>query len=118
MNATLTLANSAAALCSGLFSVAGALRPALPLGRGEQVTPAVDFYARAYAARALPLSLVALVMLTGGAGTTGAAAILIVLGAAQLGDLAIGAQRRIAGMAVCSGLGAVLHLATAYWLLG
>ncbi|MCX4847569.1 hypothetical protein [Streptomyces sp. NBC_00893] len=42
--------------------------------------------------------------------------VLTVAGAAQLGDAAIGVGQGIAGMAVGGSVGAVVHLASAWWL--
>jgi len=95
--------------------VAAVLRPALGLPSGEPVTAGVSFYARAYAVRALPLSVLALhVLLTG--STAGLTGLLIVLGLIQVGDSALGIQQRNPGMAIGAGVAAAVHLSTALWL--
>ena len=112
---TIALANAALALLSGTSSVAGAIRPALGLPKGAQVTAGVDFYARAYAARALPLALVALVLIATGSWS-GLVGLLVVLGTAQAADSALGVNLRNPGMAVGAGLGALVHLGSAWWI--
>lgn len=111
----ITVANAAVALLSGASSVAGAARPALGLPRGEPVTTGVSFYARAYALRALPLSLVALVVLTQQRWSA-LVPLLVVLGLAQAGDSALGMWRRNTGMAIGAGTGAAIHLLSAWWI--
>ncbi|WP_329565119.1 hypothetical protein [Kitasatospora sp. NBC_01266] len=111
----LLVANAVAALVSAGSSIAGALRPGLALAPGEPVTAGADLYARAYAARAVPLGIAtAAVLLVG--GHAAAWPMLVVAGLAQAGDSAIGAQRRNPGMGFGAGAFAVLHLASACWL--
>ncbi|WP_055585608.1 hypothetical protein [Peterkaempfera griseoplana] len=111
----LLAANVIAALISAGSSVAGALRPGIALAHSEPVTAGTALYARAYAARAVPLGLA-----TAGVLLTGARAaawpMLVVAGLAQIGDSAIGARQRNRGMALGAGAFAVLHLASAAWL--
>ncbi|MDH6132937.1 hypothetical protein P3T37_002323 [Kitasatospora sp. MAA4] len=112
---TLLAANALAALVSAGSSVAGVLRPGLALPKGEPVTVGTDLYARAYAARAVPLGLAA--ALLAATGTKAAVwPVLAVAGLAQVGDSAIGARHRNAGMALGAGAFAVLHLVSAWWL--
>ncbi|WP_189335181.1 hypothetical protein [Actinoplanes ianthinogenes] len=111
----LTAVNALAALLSGASSIAGAVRPSLGLTTSEPVTSGMLLYARAYTARALPLSVVALVLLARQEWTV-LAPFLIVLGLAQVGDSVLGAQRRNVGQAVGAGVGAVIHLVSAVWL--
>lgn len=119
MNAypAIALANAAVALVSGVSSVIGMLRPAMAVPGGGAVTPGTTFFAYAYGARALPLSLVVLALLAVGT-RTGLAPILIVAGLAQIGDGLIGATRRNWPMlATCAALAAV-HLGSAWWVTG
>jgi hypothetical protein len=110
------LLNALGALVSGISSVLGPARPALALTAGESVDSGVVLYARAYAARAAPLSAVVLVLLAAGSwGSLGP--VLVVGGLAQLGDAAIGAARRNTGMLIGAGGLAVVHLVSARWLL-
>ncbi|GAA4569101.1 hypothetical protein [Planotetraspora kaengkrachanensis] len=108
-------ANAAVALLSGVSSVAGVMRPGLGLPKGAPITAGVDFYARAYAVRAVPLSAVALVMLARG-DSAGLTAMLIVLGLAQVGDCVLGVMRRHLGMSVGAGVCALVHLLSAWWI--
>ncbi|MFI5688273.1 hypothetical protein [Streptomyces sp. NPDC051636] len=110
------LLNALGALGSGLFGVVGSVRPALALGPDEPVHTGVVFYAWAYAVRAVPLSVVVLVLLAGGAWDALAPA-LVVAGLAQLGDAALGAARRNPGMLGSSATLAAVHLGSAGWLL-
>lgn len=114
LSGLILVGNAAVALLSGAFSVAGALRPALGLPKGERVTSGVSFYAGAYAARALPLSLVALVVLAQHRWSV-LVPLLVVLGLAQVGDSALGARQRNAGMAIGAAAAAAIHLASAWW---
>ncbi|WP_031071053.1 hypothetical protein [Streptomyces sp. NRRL WC-3742] len=113
----LLVANALAALVSAGSSVAGVLRPGLVLSAGEVITAGTGLYARAYAVRAVPLGLATAWVLL--AGPRAAAwPMLVVSGLAQVGDSAIGAKQRNAGMAFGAGAVAVLHLASAWWLYG
>ncbi|MBP2048657.1 hypothetical protein J2Z21_001582 [Streptomyces griseochromogenes] len=110
------LLNALVALVSGVSGVVGLARPALGLAAGESVNSGVVFFARAYAVRAVPLSLVVLVLLAAGSwGSLGP--VLIVAGLAQLGDAAIGAARRNTGTLITAGALAAVHLVSAQWLL-
>ncbi|MEU8118310.1 hypothetical protein AB0C21_06340 [Spirillospora sp. NPDC049024] len=114
MEITLVTVNAVAALVSGGSSALGAARPGLALPSGEAVTAGVDFYARVYAVRAIPLSLAVIAALL----TDEAAAIvplLIVAGAVQAGDAALGIMRRVPGMAVGGGVLMLVHLLSAFW---
>ncbi|GAA2154074.1 hypothetical protein [Actinomadura napierensis] len=106
--------NAAAALVSGASSVLGAARPGLMLASGETVTSGVDFYARVYAVRAIPLSIaVVAVLLVGDAASI--VPLLVVAGVIQAGDAALGVLRRVPGMAVGAGVLTVVHLLSAHW---
>ncbi|MFI5643282.1 DUF4267 domain-containing protein [Kitasatospora sp. NPDC051705] len=87
--------------------------PGLILPRGTAVNGGTLLYAHAYGARAIPLAAVTLALLATG-DRSAAAPVLAIVGLAQIGDSAIGVQQRNPGMAVCAGLLAVLHLASAW----
>lgn len=111
----LVAANVLAALISAGSGLAGALRPGIALAPGEPVTAGTDLYARAYAARAVPLGLATALVLP--ADVRAAAwPMLVVAGLAQVGDSTIGWRRRNTGMALGAGVFAVLHLASAWRL--
>ncbi|MFJ9365582.1 hypothetical protein ACIRRA_14350 [Nocardia sp. NPDC101769] len=111
------LANAAVALVSGISSVVGMARPALAVPNGSQINAGTMVFAYGYGARAVPLSIVMLILLAVGA-RSGLAPILVVAGLAQIGDAVIGAGRRNWPMAVsCVGLAAV-HLLSAWWVAG
>ncbi|MFC8716420.1 hypothetical protein [Kitasatospora sp. NPDC057198] len=110
----LSTANALAALLSAGSSAAGVLRPGLALPAGEPATAGVHLYARAYAARALPLGVAtAAAVWTGGAA---AGPLLLVSGLAQVADSAIGFRQRNLGMGIGAGACAVLHLLSAWWV--
>ena len=108
--------NAVLALVSGASAVLGALRPAIGVPAGESVTAGVRLYARAYALRAAPLSLVALVLMAMGTPTAGLTPTLVVLGVAQAGDSVIGFSQRNWGMTVTASVGAIVHLTSAVLL--
>ncbi|KDN81763.1 hypothetical protein [Kitasatospora cheerisanensis] len=111
----LLVANAVAALLGAGFGVAGAVRPGLVLAADQPVTAGTHLYARAYAARALPLGIATALVLA--AGPRDAAwPLVVVAGLAQVGDSAIGIRERNPGMAIGAGAAAALHLATACWL--
>ncbi|MFI6165937.1 hypothetical protein ACIBCN_04040 [Nocardia sp. NPDC051052] len=115
MMIVLAVANAAVAVVSGVSCLVGLARPAMALAEGEQITSASTFFLGAYAARALPLSVVTLFMLASG-DTPAIAAVLAIAGLAQVGDAIVGARQRNIPMAVtCVGLAAV-HLGTMAWL--
>src|SRR5690348_14492550 len=109
------VANMALALLSGVSSVIAVVRPGVALAAGAPITAGINFYARAYAVRAVPLSLVALAILPT-AGRAGLVPMLLVLGAAQAGDSVLGIRLRNKGMAIGAGVGAIVHLVSACWL--
>jgi hypothetical protein len=116
MNTVIVVANAFVALLSGVSALAGARWPGLGLAKGEAVTAGVAFYARAYTVRAFPLSVLALVELARQDWAV-VGPLLIVRGAAQVGDSVLGVRQRNAGMAIGAGVGAVIHLASALWVL-
>ncbi|MFF7973473.1 hypothetical protein [Streptomyces sp. NPDC007905] len=112
----ISLLNALVALVSGVSGVVGMARPAMALAEGESLNSGVVFFARAYAVRAVPLSVVMLVLLAAGSwGSLGP--VLVVGGLVQLGDAAIGAARRNTGMLITTGGLAAVHLLSAQWLL-
>ncbi|MVU76107.1 hypothetical protein GPX89_02475 [Nocardia sp. ET3-3] len=111
----IAIANAAVALISGISSTVGMARPALAIPGGGQINSGTTFFAYAYGARAVPLSVVMLALLAMGTHG-GLVPILIVAGLAQIGDGIIGATRRNWPMAAtCAALAAV-HLLSAHWL--
>src|SRR4051812_8718914 len=112
----IAVANGTVALVSGVSSVAGVIKPGLGLPKNAPITAGVDFYVRAYAVRALPLSVVALVMLASGSWA-GLAAMLIVLGLAQVGDSVLGVMQRNLGMFLGPAMSALIHLLSAVWII-
>ncbi|WP_145904755.1 hypothetical protein [Kitasatospora viridis] len=107
------IANAAGALLSMASCVAGLVNPGIGLPEGEPVTGGVRFYAEAYGARALPLGAMVLQQLVRGRGGRVLPAVLLLAGAVQAGDAAIGVRTRNPGMALGAGALAVLHLETA-----
>ncbi len=109
-------ANAAAALGSGGFAVAAVVDPGLLLPQGNEVTPAVEFYARYFAARSLPLSatVVALILRK---STHRLRAFLVLAGLVQAADALILVSYRNRGQALAPAAAAVVHLASARWLL-
>jgi hypothetical protein len=106
--------NGVGALVAAGFAVAATIDPALILP-GDAATAGMQFYAQVYAARALPLTAVLLIMLAAPA-VRGLVAMLVLSGLVQAADAAIGLVWHRAGMVVGGGLLAVIHLASAYWL--
>ncbi|MFI9365206.1 hypothetical protein ACIG5E_29760 [Kitasatospora sp. NPDC053057] len=114
----LVIANAAAAALSTASCAAGLINPGLGLPKEEPVTEDVRFYAKAYAARALPLGAVLLHQLVRGRGGPALLAVLLLAGAVQAGDAAIGVRTRNRGMALGAGALALLHLEAARRVAG
>jgi hypothetical protein len=114
----LVIANVAAAALSMASCAAGLINPGIGLPKEEPVTKGVRFYAEAYAARALPLGAVLLHQLVRGRGGSALPAVLLLAGAVQAGDAAIGVRTRNPGMALGAGALALLHLETARRVAG
>ncbi|MFD8595609.1 hypothetical protein ACFV1L_11450 [Kitasatospora sp. NPDC059646] len=110
----LLAANAVVALLGAGAGVAGAVRPGLVLAANEPIAAGTQLYARAYAARAVPLGIATALVLAAGPWSA-ARPMLTVAGLAQLGDSAIGLRERNPGMAIGAGAAAALHLATACW---
>ncbi len=85
----------------------------LPTGDDPE-TSTVSLYARMYAARALPLGVVTLVLLAM-SDWRSIVPILIVAGLAQAGDVIAGIPQRNRVMILGAGMAAVVHLASAWW---
>lgn len=117
MPLTLTLLNAAIALLTGGAAVLGLARPTLLTPAGTTASPGVTMYARAYAARALPLSAVALAVLIGDVHDA-LVPVLAIAGSAQVGDMIIGALQRNPGMFTGSTASAVVHLGSVAWIAG
>ncbi|GAA2147729.1 hypothetical protein GCM10009760_38930 [Kitasatospora kazusensis] len=109
----LLIANVGGALLSVGSSIAGLLDPGLALAHGSAVTAGVDFYAQAYAARAVPLGAALVQQLLFGRTSRALTPLLLVSGVVQLADAAIGLTAHNPGMVVGGSALAVLHLATA-----
>ncbi|MBF6064861.1 hypothetical protein IU500_25530 [Nocardia terpenica] len=112
-HAALAVVNAVFALVSGGFAIAAALRPAV-LAHGP-VTSAASLYAWMYAARAIPLTIAVVILPTLG-DRSGLVAILLVSGAVQAADVAIGAAQRNWGMTTGAAVGAAVHFGSAWWL--
>ncbi|MFJ1705874.1 hypothetical protein [Kitasatospora sp. NPDC088346] len=108
----LLAANAVFAAVSAAFCVAAALDPGLLL---PDAGTGAGSYALAYAARQLPLSG-ALVLLLARGRRSAPVPLLAVSGVAQLGDALLGLGSGIPGVAAGGGVGAALHLATAWHL--
>ncbi|MFG3056376.1 hypothetical protein ACGFZP_36220 [Kitasatospora sp. NPDC048239] len=113
----LVIANAAGAALSMASGVVGLLSPGLALPGGtDPVTALTDLYVQAYAARALPLGAVLvhqlLISRTSRAGRA-LGPLLLVSGAVQLADAAIGVSTHNPGMAVGGTVLAALHLGLA-----
>ncbi|MFB8241399.1 hypothetical protein ACFC58_33175 [Kitasatospora purpeofusca] len=110
----MVIANAAGAALSMAFSVAGLLSPGLALPGGtDPVTPLTDLYAQAYAARTLPLGAVLLHQLLISRTGRGLVPLLLVCGAVQVADAAIGAASHNPGMTAGGTVLAALHLGLA-----
>ena len=110
------VANAVTALGSGGFAMAALVKPELLLPEGREVTPAAEFYARMYAARSVPLcaTVTALILLR---STKLLGAFLAFAGLVQAADALIGASYRIRGQTFVPAVAAVIHFASARWLL-
>jgi hypothetical protein len=112
---TLAIANGLAAVGSMAASVVGLIDPATMLPAGSEVSAGVDFYAQAYAARALPLGA-ALLFALASRSNWGLRPLLVVAGLVQAGDSIIGVTQHNPGMAISAGTLAAIHLVSAWWL--
>ena len=114
----LTAVNLIAAALSTASAFIALADPGI-LASGADAATGVEFYAQAYAARAVPIGLAVFALLLVPALRTRPAALLVlsVAGLAQVGDLAIGAAQGIPGMMAGSAIGAIAHLASVAWLL-
>ncbi|MFD8688216.1 hypothetical protein [Streptomyces sp. NPDC059651] len=103
------------AVGSAVSALIGVLHPTFVLSADTEPNAGLQLYAQAYAVRAVPLA-VALVHLLRREHRT-LVPVLAVAGAAQLGDLYIGIDQGVTGMAVGATLAAATHLGTAWWLI-
>ncbi len=106
--------NLFASLASAAWAAVALFRPA-SLSNSQQVTAGEKFYARMYAARALPFGLAigALPFWGGGAAVK---SILIAAAFVQIADIVIAVQRKSLGMIGGAATGAIAHLACAFVL--
>jgi len=113
---TIAAANTVVALSSGGFAVAAVVDSGLLLPGSLRFPPAAEFYARYFAARSLPLSamVVALILLK---STHRLGAFLVLAGLVQAADALILVGYRNRGQALAPAAAAVVHLASARWLL-
>lgn len=100
----LAVANTIVGLASSAFGVLALTRPS-----ALDAEPS-GFYARMYAARAIPLGMAVAASCVGARPSP---ALLAAAAGAQAGDALIGIRRRSPGMAVTPLVGAVLHTAMA-----
>ncbi|MDV3221493.1 hypothetical protein [Intrasporangium sp.] len=110
----LVVANGLAALVASGFGVVGVLDPTTVLP-GIHGGDAVAIFAGLYAVRALPLGVAVVVLLW--RRSPGLVPMLVVAGAAQVGDSVIGTAYAVPGMMVGGAVLAVIHLMSAGWLI-
>ncbi|WP_136709464.1 hypothetical protein [Agromyces sp. H66] len=110
----LVVANGLAALVASGFGVVGVLDPATVLP-GINGGDAVAIFAGLYAVRALPIGVAVVVLLW--RRSPGPVPMLLVAGAAQVGDSVIGIAYAVPGMMVGGAVLAAIHLVSAGWLL-
>jgi hypothetical protein len=108
-------ANAVATGAAMAFGVVALVDPTALTDAGTS-TSAVDMYAQFYAARAIPLGAALLVSLFS-RHKRGLLPLLAVSGAAQFGDLLVGAAQGVPGMIIGGGTVAAVHLATVGVLL-
>lgn len=109
-------ANVAAALASGGLAMAAVINPGLLLPERDEVTPAVKFYAKYFAARSLPLSMMVVVLVLLGSNNW-LGAFLILSGLVQAADALILASYRNQAQSLAPAAAATVHLVSAWWLL-
>jgi hypothetical protein len=102
------------AVISAGFAIAGVVNPGMA-GEGS-VTTLVRLYAGTYFVRAVPLAVALVILLARARPAPGLVTLLVLAGAAQAGDAAIGAMAGLPFMFAGGGVYAVIHLATAFWL--
>ncbi|MFQ6395670.1 hypothetical protein ACLMAJ_19670 [Nocardia sp. KC 131] len=107
----LTVLNGVVSAIGIGFGVTAALRPSVSSHEADP-TAGERFYARAYAARAVPLGLLAGAVPFFSHGAV-SALVLVVAALAQAGDAAIGAQRREVQMVAGPLFACVVHVITA-----
>ncbi|GAA2821525.1 hypothetical protein RMN57_30685 [Kitasatospora sp. CM 4170] len=110
----LAIANAAGAALSMASAVVGLLSPELALpGAAEHAGPLTELYVQAYVVRALPLGAALLRQLLVSRTGRGLVPLLLVAGAVQAGDAAIGLVAHNPGMTAGGAVLAVLHLGLA-----
>lgn len=107
--------NSLLAISAGIAALLALFRPALML-RAAQVTEGEIFYARMYAARAIPAALLTLLAPWLWQGES-VSAILLAAAFMQLGDAWIGWRKREWGMVMAPSCAAVIHFLTSFVVL-
>lgn len=112
----LSLLNSSLGIISAGFGVVAVIRPRAlgPSGCGEFGR---RFYPAMYAARSVPLGLLVAAVVWLAPAQPLTLLVLAAAAAAQIGDAAIGVVHRVPGMVVLPLAVAVLHLASAAYLL-
>lgn len=112
----LSLLNSSLGIISAGFGVVAVIRPQAldPSGCGEFGR---RFYPAMYAARSIPLGLLVAAVVWLAPAQPLTLLVLAAAAAAQIGDAAIGVVHRVPGMVVLPLAVAVLHLASAAYLL-
>lgn len=111
----LFLFNSLLAIFAGIAAWLALFRPALML-RATQVTEGEIFYARMYAARAIPAALLTLLAPWLWQGES-VSAILLAAAFMQLGDAWIGWRKREWGMVIAPLCAATIHALTSIAIL-
>lgn len=115
MTIALTYLNLVVALTSALFGVLALFRPALiNPGAGDGAGEA--FFAEMYAARAVPFGLTVGIMPLFFVGWP-VASMLFAAALTQLGDVAIGWNRRITGMTIGAIVATIVHAALGLMLI-
>ena len=105
---TILLLNLLVSLASGVGAVIALVRPALLSGSSHVVRGEV-FYARMYAARAIPFGLVAGI-LPFWLGGLAVAWILFTAAVIQIVDVVIGVEKKERGMIIGPSIAAIVHL--------
>lgn len=107
----LLVANGCGILAAAVFAAVGVRRPAY-VAAGEGATPLAQFWAGSSAVRTWALAG-PLVVALARPGSPGRSALLTSAGLVQLGDAALGVQRRYLAMATLPAVVGALHLLSA-----
>lgn len=108
---TLAVVNAAFAVVSIAFAVVAVVRPAA-LSRSRTPTSGERFYGQMYAARAVPLGVLAAVLPLTSPGPV-CALVLAAAACAQAADAGIGVSRKEWGMTAGGAVLTIVHLVTA-----